>query len=156
MIVSDLQAGASAWIYGNMVLDQGGGPSLPSPIYRDPDPSPQQPVVIVDRKTGKVTYTGIYYYLEHFSKFVRPGAIRVLLDGKYSGLRGVAFLSPEPAGGWHWVVELLNNRQAGAQIQVDFEVDWIRKSFRLTLPGASITTCVWKPLQNTVGTMSIN
>jgi glucosylceramidase len=153
MIASDLKAGASVWIYPNMVLDQGGGPSLSSPIHRDPAPKTQQPLVIVNRKSGKVTYTGIYYYLAHFSKFVRPGAIRVLFDGKYSGLRGVAFLSPEPAGGWHWVVELLNNRQTRAQIQVDFEVDWIRRSFRLTLPAASITTCVWKPLPNTIGTM---
>lgn len=155
-IVSDLKAGASAWIYGNMVLDQGGGPWLSSSVHRDPDPNPQQPVVIVDRKSGKVTYTWIYYYLEHFSKFVRPGAIRVLFDGRFPGLRGVAFLSPEPAGGWHWVVELLNNRQTSARVQIDFEVDWIRRSCRLTLPAASITTCVWKPLPNTVGTMSIN
>jgi glucosylceramidase len=154
-IVSDLKAGASAWIYGTMVLDQGGGPWLASSVHRDPAPNPQ-PVVIVDRKTGKVNYTWIYYYLEHFSKFVRPGAIRVLFDGRFPGLRGVAFLSPEPAGGWHWVVEFLNNRQTSAQVQVDFEVDWIRRSFRLTLPAASITTCVWKPLPNTVGTMSIN
>lgn len=156
MIVSDLKAGASAWIYGNMVLDQGGGPWLASSVHRDSSPSSQQPVVIVDRKTGKVTYTGIYYSLEHFSKFVRPGAIRVLFDGRFPGLRGVAFLSPEPAGGWRWVVELLNNRQTSAEVQVDFEVDWIRRSFRLTLPAASITTCVWKPLRNTVGAMSIN
>jgi glucosylceramidase len=156
MIVSDLKAGASAWIYGNMILSQHGGPWLTSSVHHDRDPNPQQPVVVIDRRTGKVTYTGIYYYLEHFSKFVRPGAIRVLFDGKFPGLRGVAFLSPEPTGGWHWVVELLNNRQASAQVQVDFEVDWIRTSFRLTLPAVSITTCVWKPLPNTVGTMSIN
>jgi glucosylceramidase len=156
VIVSDLKAGASAWIYGNMILDRHGGPWLASAVHRDPNPNRQQPVIMVDRKTGKVTYTGIYYYLEHFSKFVRPGAIRVLFDGKFPGLRGVAFLSPEPASGWHWVVELLNNRQTRAQIQVDFEVDWIRRSFRLTLAAASITTCVWKPLPNTVGTMSMD
>ncbi|MGH9327122.1 MAG: glycoside hydrolase family 30 protein [Terriglobia bacterium] len=151
MVVSDLKAGASAWIYGNMILNQDGGPWLASSVHRDPNP--QQAVIIVNRKTGKVTYTGIYDYLEHFSKFVRPGAVRVLFDGRFPGLRGVAFLSPEPAAGWHWIVELLNNRNTSAQIQVDFEVDWIRRSFRITLPAASITTCAWKPLPNTVGTM---
>jgi hypothetical protein len=32
--------------------------------------------------THEVTYTGTYYYLAHFSKFVGPGAIRVQTAGK--------------------------------------------------------------------------
>jgi glucosylceramidase len=71
-IVSDLEAHASAWIYWNMILDEKGGPWLVSPIHGNPDPNVQHPVVIVDRHTKKVTYTGLYYYLAHFSKFVRP------------------------------------------------------------------------------------
>jgi len=153
MIVSDIEAGASAWIYWNMILDQHGGPWLVSQVHRDPDPNVQQPVVIINRETGKVYYTGLYYYLAHFSKFVRPGALRVLMEGKYPGLRGVAFLSPEREGGWHWVVQLLNDRQTEAAVQVDFELDWLRRSFQVTLPAISITTCIWKPLPQTLGNM---
>jgi glucosylceramidase len=152
-IVSELNAGASGWIYGNMVLDQHGGPWLASSVRGEPGPNPQQPVVVVNRKTAEVYYTGLYYYLAHFSKFLRPGALRVEMDGSYPGLRGVAFLSPELEGGWHWVVELINERQTDAPVQVDFELDWLRRSLRLTLPAISITTCVWRPLPDTLGNM---
>jgi glucosylceramidase len=153
MIVSDIEAGASAWIYWNAILDQKGGPWMVSEVHRDPDPNVQQPVVIIDRNTKKVSYTGLYYYLAHFSKFVRPGAVRVLMEGNYSGLRGVAFLSPERDGAWHWVVELLNDRPTDTPVQVYFELNTIHRSLDLTLPAVSITTCVWKPLPNTLGNL---
>ncbi len=153
MIFSDVEAGASAWVYWNMILDQRGGPWCVSPVHLDPDPNVQHAIVHINRETKKVTYTGLYYYLAHFSKFVRPGAVRVLMDGKYPGIRGLAFLSPEPEGGWHWVVELLNDRPSDVQVQVDFELNTIRRSVPLTLPAASITTAVWKPLPNTLGNM---
>src|SRR5579863_8456180 len=75
-IISDLESGASAWIYWNMILDEHGGPYLLSEVHRDGPGDFQQPVVIINRKTRKVTYTALYYYLAHFSKFVRPGAYR--------------------------------------------------------------------------------
>lgn len=153
MIVSDIEAGASAWIYGNMILDQNGGPWLVSAVHHDPDGNAQQPVVVIDRETKRIEYTGLYYSLAHFSRFVRPGAVRVLMDGKYPGIRGVAFLSPEPDGGWHWVVELLNDRRTNAEVQVDFELNIIHRSLRLTLPAVSITTCIWEPQPHTVGNL---
>lgn len=153
MIISDIEAGASAWVYWNMILDQLGGPWMLSVVHRDPEGNAQQPVVVIDRNTKKVSYTGLYYYLAHFSKFVRPGALRVVMDGKYPGIRGVAFLSPEREGGWHWVVELLNDRPANTPVQVDFELNTIHRSLQLTLPAISITTCIWNPLPNTLGNL---
>ena len=149
MIFSDVQAGASAWVYWNMILDQHGGPWMVSRVHRDPDPNVQQPVVVVNRETKKVYYTGLYYYLAHFSKFVRPGAVRAQMDGDYPGLRALAFLSPEPEGGWYWVVQLLNARASNAAVRVDFG----GRSLPLNLPGASITTCLWKPSPGSIGNM---
>ena len=76
-IFNDLEAHASAWIYWNMILDEKGGPWSVSYVHGNPDPNIQHPVVIIDREKMKVMYTGLYYYLTHFSKFVRPGAVRV-------------------------------------------------------------------------------
>jgi len=151
MIFSDIQAGASAWVYWNMILDQHGGPWMVSPIHLDPDPNVQQPVVVINRETKQVNYTGLYYYLAHFSKFVRPGAVRAQMEGDYSGLRALAFLSPEPEGGWYWVVQLLNTRPTDAQVRVDFG----GRSLPLNLSGASITTCLWKPSAGSIGNMPI-
>ena len=48
-IFSDLEAGASAWIYWNLILDEHGGPWLVSPIHGNPEDNIQHPVVIIDR-----------------------------------------------------------------------------------------------------------
>jgi glucosylceramidase len=137
MIMSDLEAGASAWIYWNMVLDEKGGPWLVSPVHGDPDPNEQHPVVILNCKTHEVSYTGLYYYLAHFSKFVRPGAVRIATTGSLKGVRCIAFKTPE--GGL--VSELINSRKTDAKIRLDSR----GRSLRLTLPAISITTCLWKP-----------
>ncbi len=149
MIFSDIQAGASAWVYWNMILDQQGGPWVVSPVHLDPDPNAQQPVVVVNRQTKKVYYTGLYYYLAHFSKFVRPGAVRANMNGAYPGIQVLAFLSPEAEGGWYWVVQLLNTRPTDVQVRVDYG----GRTLPLSLPGISITTCIWKPLAGTIGNM---
>ena len=149
MIASDIEAGASAWIYWNTILDQHGGPWMVSLVHHDPDPNAQQPVVIINRAAHKVFYTGLYFYLAHFSKFVRPGAVRAQMTGDFEGLRALAFLSPEPEGGWHWVVELLNDRSTDAQVRVD----WQGRSVAVSLPATSITTCIWNPTPGTIGNM---
>lgn len=134
-IMSDLEAGASAWIYWNMILDQRGGPWLVSEIHHDGPENVQHPVVIIDRATKEVVYTGLYYYLKHFSKFVRPGAVRVQTSGSLPNVRCVAFKTPQ--GGV--VSECINSRHNDVEICLV----WHGKSLRLILPGVSITTCLW-------------
>ena len=51
--------------------------------------------MIINKTTHEITYTGTYYYLAHFSKFVRPGAIRVQTTGRAQGLRVMSFLTPD-------------------------------------------------------------
>jgi hypothetical protein len=38
--------------------------------------------------THRITYTGTYYFLAHFSKVVRPGAVRVQTSERFSGSAG--------------------------------------------------------------------
>jgi glucosylceramidase len=134
-IMNDLESGTSAWIYWNMILDEGGGPWLVSTVHRDPDGNRQHPVVIIDRKTKEVTYTGLYYYLAHFSKFVRPGAVRVAVSGSGAQVRCVAFRAKD--GGM--IAEVLNS----AKERRTASLSWHGRSTRLALPPLSITTCLW-------------
>jgi len=138
MIMSDLEAGASAWVYWNMVLDEKGGPWLVSPVHEDPDPNEQHPVVIVNRKTQEVTYTGLYYYLAHFSKFVRPGDVRVATAGSVQGVRCMAFKTP----GGGIIAEFLNSRKTDANVALDSK----GRVLNVTLPALSITTLMWNPV----------
>ena len=135
-IFDDLEASTSAWIYWNMVLDEKGGPWLVAPSHGDPDPNNQHPVVIIDRQTKKVTYTGLYYYLAHFSKFVRPGAVRIQTVGTSPGVRVMSFTSPD--GGI--VTEIMNNNKNAVEINLVFHA----KTVALSLPAVSITTAQWQ------------
>jgi O-glycosyl hydrolase len=135
-VVSDLEAHASAWIYWNMVLDQNGGPWLVSPIHGNPDPNVQHPLVVINRNSKQVSYTAAYYYLAHFSKFVRPGAVRVATVGTESGVRCVAFRTPE--GGL--VAQFLNSRKEPAKVSVEAR----GRALALTLPALSISTALWQ------------
>jgi glucosylceramidase len=136
-IFKDLEAGASAWIYWNLILDEKGGPWLVSPVHGDPDPNIQHPVVIIDRQKKETTYTSLYYYLAHFSKFVRPGAVRVGTNsiGSTTGLRCLAFQSKN--GGM--VAEVMNRRKKPA----DVVLQWNGRAVKVNLPPLSIATYQW-------------
>lgn len=136
-IFCDLEAGASAWIYWNLILNEKGGPYLLSEEHRDGPDNFQHPVIIVNRLTKEVTYTALYYYLAHFSKFVRPGAYRIRTEGAVAGVRCITFKTP--AGGM--VAEVLNSQTR----QVKTELHWRGKALEMTLPPLSITTGLWNP-----------
>ena len=135
-IFNDLENFASAWIYWNLVLDEHGGPWSISYIHGNPDPNIQHPIVIVDREKKRVTYTGLYYYLAHFSKFVRPGAIRVGTFGAQPGVRAMAFKASD--GGM--ALELMNSGKDGTAVSIS----WNGREARLRLPAMSITTALWQ------------
>ncbi len=135
-IFSDLEAHASAWLYWNMILDQKGGPWLVSPIHGNPDPNIQHPVVIIDREKKQVTYTGLYYYLAHFSKFVRPGAVRIEVSGRAPKIRCLSFQYQES----QIVTELLNSSHSAATVNLEYK----GKILKVVLPPISMTTCLWQ------------
>ena len=135
IIFNDLEAGTSAWLYWNAILDETGGPWAVSPIHGNPDPNAQHPVVIVNKTTHEITYTGTYWYLAHFSKFVRPGAVRLETTGKARGVRVMTFQTPE--GGY--VAQLLNSLNQTTDVSLESK----GKTLHLTLPARSITTAAW-------------
>jgi glucosylceramidase len=42
-----------------------------------------------------LTYTNSYYYLGHFSKFIRPGAKRIVSSPSRGALISTAFINPD-------------------------------------------------------------
>jgi glucosylceramidase len=133
-IVNDIKNWASGWMYWNMILDQDGGPWLVSPEHGDPDNNHQHPVVIVNRDTKEVSYTGLYYYLAHFSKFVRPGAYRVNCTGGTPSLNFVGFLNIDGS----IILNVINNGE-----ETDCKISWNNKMTIQKLKSHSITTLKW-------------
>jgi len=48
-----------------------------------------------DTKTGRLIYTNSYYYIGHFSKFIRPGAKRIASSPSRSSLISTAFINTD-------------------------------------------------------------
>jgi glucosylceramidase len=134
-IFSDLEAGTSAWLYWNAILDETGGPWAISPVHGNPDPNAQHPVVIINKSTHQITYTGTYYYLAHFSKFVRPGAMRIQTTGKMKGLRVMAFQTPEA----RLVTNIMNSTASETEVNLVYR----GRVLRVIAPARSITTALW-------------
>jgi glucosylceramidase len=134
MIMNDLNNWVSGWIYWNMILDQDGGPWLTSPEHGDPENNSQHPVVIIDRNTKEVTYTGLYYYLSHFSRFVRPGAFRIKCTGGSSQLNFAGFQNSDKS----IILNVINNGP-----ETDCSVKWKTRMVNQRLKAHSITTFKW-------------
>jgi len=71
-IIGCMNNWVNGWVDWNMVLDTQGGPNW----FKNWCIAP----VIVDPKADEVYYTPLYYVMAHFSKFIRPGAVRIGLE----------------------------------------------------------------------------
>jgi O-glycosyl hydrolase len=134
-ILDDLEAGASAWIDWNMILDQDGGPWLISLEHEDAEVNPQSAMVHINTETHEVVYTPLYYYLSHFSRFIRPGAVRIgTIVQSGQPVRADSFRNRDGS----MVTDLINSGEATTTT-----VRWRARSFQVTLPAQSITTLRW-------------
>jgi len=81
----------SNWVCGfidwNIALDQRGGPNHVGNFCDSP--------VIIDVTTKEVRYGASFYYIGHFSRFVRPGAQRIASGGATAPLEATAFRNPD-------------------------------------------------------------
>ncbi|WP_431189184.1 glycoside hydrolase family 30 protein [Cytobacillus firmus] len=82
-IIGDLNNHLEAWIDWNLVLNEEGGPNHVGNYCDAP--------VIVDTKKDEVHYNSSYYYIGHFSKFIKPGARQIGSQASNSRLLATAF-----------------------------------------------------------------
>jgi glucosylceramidase len=86
-ILNDFNAGTCGWTDWNVLLDETGGPNHVGNFCFAP--------VHADTKTGELIFTNAYYYLGHFSKFIRPGAKRVAASSSRDYLQTTAFINTD-------------------------------------------------------------
>ncbi|WP_228257890.1 glycoside hydrolase family 30 protein [Pseudoxanthomonas winnipegensis] len=84
-MIHDFNSGAVAWTDWNILLDEHGGPNHVGNYCFAP--------LQADTRTGELIYTPPYWYIGHFSKFIRPQAQRVSAASSRSNLMTTAFLS---------------------------------------------------------------
>jgi glucosylceramidase len=86
-LMHDLNNWAVGWTDWNVILDERGGPNHVGNFCYAP--------VIADTRTGALTYMNSFYYLGHFSKFIRPGARRIAATSNSDDLLATAFRNPD-------------------------------------------------------------
>jgi glucosylceramidase len=86
-IIGCLNNWVDGWIDWNMVLDRQGGPNLAKNWCVAP--------VIVDPEKDEVYFTPLYYAMAHFSKFIRPGAVRIGFECSDPSLMVTAAQNPD-------------------------------------------------------------
>jgi len=68
-IINDLNNGCTAWIDWNIALDLQGGPNHVGNYCDAP--------LLVDTEKGELHFGSSYYYIGHFSRFIKPDAVRL-------------------------------------------------------------------------------
>ncbi len=111
-IIGCLNNWVDGWVDWNMVLDRQGGPNWAKNWCLAP--------VIADPEKDEVYFTPLYYTLAHFSRFIRPGAVRIGFKNPESDLQVTAAKNPD-----------------GSIAAVVFNPTENEKQFRLSLGGKS-------------------
>ena len=84
-MINDFNNGSIAWTDWNILLDETGGPNHVQNFCFAP--------IHANTASGELIYTNEYYYIGHFSKFIRPGAKRVMSAPSRSALMSTSFLN---------------------------------------------------------------
>ena len=86
-MINDFNNGMVGFTDWNILLDETGGPNHVQNFCFAP--------IHGDIKTGQLIYTNAYYYIGHFSKFIQPGAKRIISSPSRSQLLSTAFQNPD-------------------------------------------------------------
>ena len=86
-MINDFNSGAVGWTDWNVLLDERGGPNHVGNFCFAP--------IHADTRTGELTYINSYYYIGHFSKFIRPAARKIACSPSRSALLATAFVNPD-------------------------------------------------------------
>lgn len=114
-IIGCLNNWVDGWIDWNMVLDRQGGPNW----FKNWCTAP----VIVDTEKDEVYFTPLYYVMSHFSRFIRPEAVRIGVANPNTEVMCTAALNKD-----------------GSTVVILFNPDGKSKDIALNYNGKSINT----------------
>ena len=86
-MINDFNNGTVGWTDWNILLDENGGPNHVGNLCFAP--------VHGNTKTGELSFTNSYYYIGHFSKFIRQGAKRISSVSSSNNLLTTAFINKD-------------------------------------------------------------
>ena len=125
-IIGCLNNWVDGWVDWNMVLDKQGGPNW----FKNWCIAP----VIVDPETDEVYFTPLYYTMAHFSKYIRPEAVRIGFENSDENLQVTAAKNPDGS----IAVIAFNEGEDEKTIELTLN----NKSTNLTISAKAIQTIV--------------
>ncbi len=126
-MINDFNQGTVGWTDWNILLDETGGPNHVGNFCFAP--------VHADTRSGELIFTPSYYYIGHFSKFIRPNAKRVGTSSSRSHLLSTSFVNED--GSMATVVM----NQSDEKIRYGLLVG--EQGIRETIPPHAIQTLVY-------------
>jgi glucosylceramidase len=126
-MIKDFNNSVNAWTDWNIFLDEKGGPNHKDNFCFAP--------VHVNTKTNEIIYTNAYYYIGHFSKFIRPGARRLACASSRSNIQATAFKNTDGK----IAVIVMNETEK----EVKYTIQMNAHSVPLLAPAHSIQTIVY-------------
>ncbi len=124
-IINDLNRWTVAWVDWNLLLDEQGGPNHVGNYCSAP--------ILADPANDRLLYQSSFYYIGHFSRFIRPGAERILCSSARDELETTAFRNPDGR-----IVVVILNRTEKA---IPFALKCEGHSAALEIPARAILTC---------------
>jgi len=126
-MINDFNQGTAAWTDWNILLDEKGGPNHVENFCFAP--------VHADLKSNQLIYTPSYYYIGHFSKFIKPGAKRVSTVVSRSFLQSTTFRNKDNS----YVTVVMNDRDQ--ELEYTFYVK--DQKIQLTIPSHAMQTILY-------------
>lgn len=125
-IIGCLNNYVDGWVDWNMVLDRQGGPNW----FKNWCVAP----IIVDDKNDKVYFTPLYYVMSHFSKFMRPGAVKIGCEVNNKEVKVTAVQNPNQS----IALVIFNPTEQSHSIEININND---KS-TISIPAKALQTVV--------------
>ena len=86
-MINDFNSGTVGWTDWNILLNEKGGPNHVSNFCFAP--------IHADLQSNRLIYTPSYYYIGHFSKFIKPEARRIGTTTSISLIESTSFQNPD-------------------------------------------------------------
>lgn len=126
-MIHDFNNWAEAWTDWNVLLDETGGPNHVQNFCFAP--------IIADTRDSSLHYMNSYYYIGHFSKFLKPGARRILATSTSDDLLATAFKNEDGK----IVVVVMNEKDKDSEYAV-----WLNnRAVKSKIPAHSIITVLF-------------
>lgn len=123
-MIGDLNSGINGWIDWNLVLDNNGGPNHKRNYCNAP--------IMLNKDNSGYIKNLTYYYIGHFSKYIKPGAKRIGFSKFSSNIEVTAFRNLDES-----IVVVLLNRNEKNQ---EFNLHLNGEIFHDNLDGHAILT----------------